>query len=157
MICNLGLDKVYIKLRTANNGISLPEHRLPMTIVGALTLPPALALYGWCAEYKLPLTLFLISVICIYFSLLLVILPLIAYVVDASGLYSASALTGFITLRCLAAAFLPLSMTPIVEHLGYGWGFTALASFSLVLALVPVLIQRHGPRWRKHSKYTQAW
>lgn len=157
LLCNLCLDKVYIKLREANNGIGLPEHRLPMAIVGAVTLSPGMALYGWCAEYSMPLWLLLVAVICIRFSLLLVILPLMAYVVDATGIYSASALTGVIVLRCLAGAFLPLSMTPIIDNLGYGWGFTALATFSLSICLIPILIQRYGPHWRKYSKYTKAW
>lgn len=134
----------------------MPEHRLPMAIVGALSLPPAVALYGWCAEYRLPLTLFLASVIFIRFSLLLVILPLMAYVVDASGLHSASALTGVIVLRCLASAFLPLLMASGVEQFGYGRGFLVLASLNLLLALVPIAIQRYGGAWRKHSKYTRV-
>lgn len=127
-----------------------------MLIIGGLTLPPAVALYGWCAEYRLSLVLFLFSVICIRFSLFLVMLPLMAYVVDATGHYSASALTGIIVLRCLGGAFLPLSIPPLIENLGCGWGFTVLASLGLVLVLIPMSIQRYGPQWRKHSKYTKS-
>lgn len=155
MLCKLCLDKIYIKLRKKNNGIGLPEHRLPMAILGGLTLVPALALYGWCAEYRMSLALFIISVICTRFSLLLVIIPLMAYVVDASGFYSASALTGIIVFRCLAGAFMPLSTPPIIRDLGYGWGFSALACAILVLCLVPILVQSYGPRWRLRSKYTR--
>lgn len=150
------MDKIYIKLRAANNGIGLPEHRLPIAIIGALTLPPALALYGWSAEYKLPLMFVLLSVVWIRLSLMLAYVPLIAYVVDACGLYSASALTGIIVIRCLASSFLPLMTTLLAEHLGYGWGLTILGAISLGFALIPILMLKYGSQWRQHSQYTKT-
>lgn len=156
VICNLYLDKIYIKLRAANNGIGLPEHRLPIAIIGALTLPPALALYGWSAEYKLPLVFVLLSVVWIRLSLMLAYVPLIAYVVDACGLYSASALTGIIVIRCLASSFLPLMTTLLAENLGYGWGLTILGAISLDFALIPILMLKYGSQWRQHSHYTKT-
>ncbi|KAH7010412.1 major facilitator superfamily domain-containing protein [Ilyonectria destructans] len=156
VICNLYLDKIYIKLRAANNGIGLPEHRLPIAIIGALTLPPALALYGWSAEYKLPLMFVLLSVVWIRLSLMLAYVPLIAYVVDACGLYSASALTGIIVIRCLASSFLPLMTTLLAEHLGYGRGLTILGAISLGFALIPILMLKYGSQWRQHSQYTKT-
>ncbi|KND92413.1 putative transporter [Tolypocladium ophioglossoides CBS 100239] len=156
VICNLCLDRIYVNLRKANNGIGLPEYRLPLAIVGAFTLPPAVALYGWCAEYGLPLALLLLSVVWIRLSLMLAFLPLMAYVVDACGLYSASAITGVIVIRCLAGAFLPLTTTLMVEHVGYGLGFTVLGALSLVLALVPVAVLRYGSHWRQRSRYTRT-
>lgn len=153
-ICNLSLDRIYIKLRAASNGVGLPEYRLPLTIIGSLTLPPAVALYGWSAELQLPLALFILSVVWIRVSMTLAFLPLISYVVDACGQYSASALTGIIVTRCLAGAFLPLGTTALTERLGYGWGFTMLAAFSMTVGLIPVLLLRYGARWRQCSKYT---
>lgn len=156
MICNLYLDKIYVGLRASNKGVDQPEYRLPVAIVSALTLPPAVALYGWCAEYRLPLPLLLLSVVWIGLSLMLAILPLMAYVVDACGLYAASALTGVIVTRCLAGTFLPLTTAPLIENLGYGWGFTVLAALGLSLAPIPLLIFRYGPIWRQRSKYTRT-
>lgn len=156
MIGNLFLDKIYIKRRAANNGIGLPEYRLPITIIGAIMLPPAVVLYGWCAEYKLPLTLLLLSVIWIRLSLMLAFMPLMAYVVDAYGIYAASAVTGVIVTRSLAGVFLPITTTLFIDHLGYGWGFTVLGALSLALAVIPLLIQRYGVHWRQQSKYTRT-
>lgn len=156
LICKFGLDRVYMSLREANDGIGQPEYRLPMAVIGTFMLPPATALYGWCAANTFPLALFLVSIVCLYISILLIILSLMAYVVDAAPLYAASAMTGVVVLRCLAATGLPLSMTPLVESLGYGWGFSSLAGLDLVLVLVPLLAQRHGHRWRRRSKYTRA-
>lgn len=150
------MDKIYIKLRAVNNGIGLPEHRLPIAIIGALILPPALTLYGWSAEYKLPLMFVLLSVVWIRMSLMLAYVPLIAYVVDACGLYSASALTGIIVIRCLASSLLPLTTTLLAERLGYGWGLTILGATSLGFALIPVLMLKYGSQWRQSSQYTRT-
>ncbi|KAL3965378.1 hypothetical protein ACCO45_002382 [Purpureocillium lilacinum] len=156
VICNLSLDRIYVKLSNDNKGVGRPEFRLPLTLIGTATMPPAVALYGWCAEYRLPLYLFLISVVWIRVSMTLAFLPLMPYVVDACGIYSASALTGMIVIRCLAGAFLPLATAGMIEHLGYGRGFTTLAVVSLVAGLIPALVLRFGSRWRQRSKYTKT-
>ena len=88
-------------------------------------------------------------------SILLTIVPLQAYIVDACGLFSASAMTGVIVTRCLAGTFLPLTTAPLAELLGYGWGFTCLGALSLVLAIIPVLILRYGEKWRQQSAFTK--
>ncbi|KAI5863758.1 major facilitator superfamily domain-containing protein [Durotheca rogersii] len=156
VICNLYLDKIYLRLRVANNGVGLPEYRLPMTIAAAFMLPLALVLYGWCAECKLPLALFLVSVVWIRMSIVMAILPLMAYVVEASSLYSTSALAGIVVTRCLAGAFMPLSTARTVERLSYGWGFTVYGVASLVLALIPALVLRYGPLCKQRAVYEIA-
>jgi hypothetical protein len=156
LACNLFLDKIYIKLRDANNGVGLPEHRLPLAILGGLLLPLCTLLQGWCAMYRLHLAILLTITVLMRLGLFLVIIPTTAYVVDAAGLYSASALTAVIVMRCLAAAFLPLLMKVLDDKVGYGWGFTMLASLTFFLAIIPISIQRHGPQWRMRSEYTKA-
>jgi hypothetical protein len=96
-----------------------------------------------------------ISVGMLGLTLILAFLPLMAYVVDAFGLYSASAMTGVIVTRCLMGTFLPLTAAPLVDHLGYGWGFMVLSGVSLCLAPIPVLVMWFGLRWRQRSKYTK--
>ncbi|KAK4086659.1 hypothetical protein Purlil1_9049 [Purpureocillium lilacinum] len=142
-ICNLSLDRIYVKLKTKNDGVGLPEYRLPLAIVGAFILPPGIALYGWCAEYRLPLWLLYVSVVWIRMALMLAFLPLMAYVVDAYGIYSASAMTGVIVVRCLAGAFLPVVTVLVIQDLGYGWGFATLSALCLVLGFIPVVIMRN--------------
>lgn len=89
------------------------------------------------------------------FTLLLTVIPLSAYVVDACGMYSASAMTGVIVTRCLVGTFLPLATGPLAESLGYGWGFSCLGALSLVLAVIPVLVLRFGEGWRQRSEFTR--
>lgn len=154
MICNFTVDRIYVKLR-GPEGQDKPEYRLPLVIFGAIVLPFTVAAYGWIAEYQLPVLLLLASVVFMGATLLLTMIPLSAYVVDAFGLYSASALTGVIVTRCLMGTFLPLTESPLAEHLGYGLGFTVLSALSLVLAIIPICIFRYGEQWRQHSEFTK--
>lgn len=157
LACNLFLDRIYVRLRADSaSGAGQPEFRLPLSIVGGLIMPPALAFYGWAAQAVVPLPLLMFAVAVVGSGLLLTILPLSAYVVDAFGLYSASAMTGFIVARCLMGTFLPLATTPLVDALGYGWGFTVLAGVSAVLAPVPIVVMRFGEQWRAAGKYTNG-
>jgi hypothetical protein len=155
MICNHSLDRIYVKLRDSHKGIGLPEYRIPLIIIGGFTLPLTVIAYGWITELRLPVPFFLLSVALMGFTLILGFVPLMAYVVDAFGLYAASAMTGVIVLRCLMGTFLPLTTTPLVYHFGYGWGFVLLGAFSLCLAPIPVLIMRRGSHWRQYSKYSR--
>ena len=118
-------------------------------------MPFAVLSYGWIAELKLPLWLLLVSVALLGTTLIICFVPFMAYVVDAFGLYSASAMTGVIVTRCLMGTFLPLTTGPLVGHFGYGWGFTVFAAVSTCLAPIPVLVMRYGPVWRQWSKYTK--
>jgi hypothetical protein len=156
IISKVFLDKIYVKLRALNNGIGLPEYRLPLSIIGALTLPPAVMLYGWCAEYRLPLPILLFTMIWLRTSIMLATSPLTAYIVDACGHYSASAMAGLISIRCLAGAFLPLSMARLTDRLGYGGGFSVFGILDIIFALIPVLVVRYGAQWRQRSRYTAS-
>jgi hypothetical protein len=155
-LCKMWIDKIYGRLRASNGGVGLPEHRLPMAIIAAFLLPVALMMYGWCASFALPLPLLFTAVILIRIAIIMVHVPLMAYVVDACGIYSASAFTGVIVIRCLAGAFFPLGTAKLIQDLGYGLGFTVLSALSLVLAIIPVLLFKNGSRWRQYCRYTEG-
>lgn len=155
IICNLTLDAIYIKLRDSNKGVGQPEYRLPLVVIGSLTLPPVVALLGWVAQWHLPLPVLLFTVGLIGSTLLFGYLPLTAYIVDAFGLYSASAMTAVIVARCLMGTFFPLTTEPLVRKFGYGYGFSVLGGISFALAPIPILLFRYGSRWRQMSKYSK--
>ncbi|KAK4187147.1 major facilitator superfamily domain-containing protein [Podospora australis] len=154
-ICNHSLDRIYIRMRETHKGVSQPEFRLPLAIVGAFLLPIAVLLYGWIPQLQLPLVLLLLSVSFLGSTLMLAMIPMMTYIVDAFGLYSASALTGVMVTRCLMGTFLPLSTAPLVENFGYGWGFSVLAGLAFLMAPIPILMMRYGSRWRQFSKYSR--
>ncbi|KAK3986985.1 major facilitator superfamily domain-containing protein [Cladorrhinum sp. PSN332] len=154
-ICNHLLDRIYIRLRDTHKGVGQPEHRLPLAIVGGLTLPLAVAAFGWIPEFKPPLFVMLLAVSFLGCTLMLAMIPVMTYIVDAFGLYSASALTGVMVTRCLMGTFMPLTTAPLVDNFGYGWGFSVLAGVALLMAPIPMLMMRYGPRWRQFSKFSR--
>jgi len=155
IVCNVVLDKIYIRLRDANSGAGQPEYRLPVVIVGSFSLPLSIVLYGLVAQARLPLPFLLFSVGLMGGALMLGFLPVMNYAVDAFGRYSASAITAIIVTRCIMGTFLPLLAQPLIEYLGYGEGFAVLAGILLALAPVPMLVMRYGAKWRQRSKYTR--
>ena len=46
-------DRIYRKLKKANNGVGRPEFRIPLMLFGACLLPIGLFWYGWSAQAKL--------------------------------------------------------------------------------------------------------
>ncbi|ROW07762.1 hypothetical protein VMCG_03430 [Cytospora schulzeri] len=155
MVCNVFLDKIYIRLRNKHKGVGQPEYRLPLIIIGSILFPISIALYGWSTELRLHVAVLLLAVVLLGCFLMLSFLPLMAYVVDAFGIYSASSVTAVIVTRCLMGTFLPLATKPLVEKYGYGWGYTVLAAFSVAMIPIPVVLFKYGHKWRQLSKYTR--
>ncbi|KAI1383083.1 MFS general substrate transporter [Hypoxylon trugodes] len=155
IICNLTLDRIYIKLRDSNKGVGQPEYRLPLVIIGGFTLPIIVAWYGWAAQLQHPISTLLLSVAMVGSTMTFGFLPFYAYVVDAFGLYAASAMTAVIVIRCLAGTFLPLAAGSLTNKFGYGLGFSILGGASLLLAPIPIFVLRYGAKWRQGSKYTR--
>ncbi|KAK3681026.1 major facilitator superfamily domain-containing protein [Podospora appendiculata] len=155
VFCNYSLDKVYMTMRDTHKGVGQPEFRLPLAVTGALGIPFCVTAYGWISELVLPLPLLLLSLALVGSTLMLAMIPVMAYVVDAFGVYSASALTGIIVTRCLMGTFLPLTSGLLIDNFGYGWGFSVYGVGSLCLAPIPMLILRYGKKWRQASAYTR--
>lgn len=155
LICHATLDPIYVRLRAHFKGVDRPEFRLPLILVGSLTLPLAVAWYGWVAQMRLPVPVMLGSVVLIGITMILGFIPLMAYVVDAFGTYSASAITSVIVSRCVVATFLPMTTTPLIDGLGHGWGLTMLAALCLFVSPIPFLVWRYGYQWRQLSEYTR--
>ncbi len=135
--------------------VGRPEFKLPLATVCSVMLPTAVAAYGWSAELRLPLPCLFVAEGLIGASMVLTLIPLAAYVVDAFGLFAASAMTGLIVTRCLCSTFLPLTVAPLVDAFGYGWGFMVLAGICLAVAPIPIAVYFYGERWRQLSKYTR--
>lgn len=153
IVCNLVLDKLYIAL--GRRGTPQPEHRLPLLVAGAALIPIAVAMYGLVPGAHWPVWLLLLFVAVMGFFLLLISVSLASYVVEAFGLYSASAMTIVLIARCLCGTLLPLAIPPLTDALGLGEGFMVQAGICLVLLPLPVGVMIYGPRWRQNSVYTK--
>jgi MFS family permease len=154
IICNLLLDRIYTKL-AAGSDKPTPENRLPLMMVSSIALPFVVALYGWVPQLDLPVPLMLLTVVLFGIFVIMSMVPVMAYVVDAFNLYSASAITALLITRCLMGTFLPLVTAPLTDKIGYGLGFTVLSAACVVVAPIPFLIWRYGGHWRQNSDFTK--
>jgi hypothetical protein len=138
-----------------SRGIAHPEYRLPFMIGGAVFLPAIVALYGWAPYAYWPVSVLLLAVALLGFIMIMIMVPMTSYIVDAFGLYSASAMTMVLIARCLGGTLLPLAIPPLTNALGLGYGFLVLAAICLVLIPLPAIVMRYGSRWRQKSTYTR--
>ncbi|CAI4219316.1 unnamed protein product [Parascedosporium putredinis] len=82
-------------------------------------------------------------------AILIIMLSLQMYLVDAYTIYAASALAANTVVRSTAGAVLPLAGLEMYEKLGIGWGNSLLGFVSLALVPVPFLIKKYGETLRK--------
>ena len=118
-------------------------------------MPPVVALYGWIPAAHWPVHVLLLAVALLGVVLLMTSIALSSYVVDAFGIYSASAMTIVLIARCLGGTLLPLAIPPLTRALGFGYGFLVLGAIFVVLIPLPVAVMRYGRQWRQKSVYTK--
>lgn len=155
IITNLLLDRTYIYLSNKGDGKGKPEYRLPLLIIGAFALPAVVILYGFGAQYKWHIAGYLIVVGLLGVCLIMAMVPGLAYVVDAFGLHSASAMTAILITRNLSSTVFPLLTAPLVRNLGWGYGFLILAAVGFAVAPFPLILMRYGSQLRQRSKYSK--
>ncbi|KAI0885720.1 putative MFS multidrug transporter [Annulohypoxylon maeteangense] len=121
------------KVTEANpNGKRKPEYRLIPLGWSSISLPIGLFLYGWM-DNAVPA----------------VFLCIMSYLIDAFGVYAASALAANTVVRSIFGAVLPLAGARMYSVLGYGWGNSLLGFIALALIPIPILLNRYGETLRK--------
>jgi MFS family permease len=155
VVCNLFLDRLYIRLGKSRGGTAQPEYRLPFLIIGAVIMPLTVATYGWTPYAHWPVWVLLLSVAILGCFLLMISVSLASYVVDAFGIYSASAMTIVLIARCVGGTLLPLAIPPLTDALGFGYGFLVQAGILVALIPLPIGVLCFGRRWRQNSEYTR--
>jgi hypothetical protein len=130
-----------------------PEERLLFAMICAPMLPIGLFWMAWTAFPALTVWPCLAATIPIGFSMIGIFVSTYQYLIDVYEIHSGSALVGCTFVRFLAAGcFVEVSL-PMYNSLGVHWTLTLLASVSVLVAPLPFIFSRYGPRIRKHSKY----
>ncbi|KAJ8128435.1 hypothetical protein O1611_g5198 [Lasiodiplodia mahajangana] len=137
-----GLTSDYIAKKEAKNGELKPESRLAPMIFGVLLIPAGLIWYGWTAQYKVHWIVPIIGTSLIGMGVNSVWIPIQSYLIDAFGIYSASALAANTVVRSVFGVVLPLAGQPLYDKLGLGWGNTLLAFIALATAPLTWLIMK---------------
>ncbi|KAI1378863.1 putative MFS multidrug transporter [Hypoxylon crocopeplum] len=138
------------KVTEANSdGERKPEYRLIPLEWSSLSLPVGLFLYGWTMQYQVHWIVPLIGSAIYGFGQLAVFLCIMSYLIDAFGMYAASALAANTVVRSIFGAVLPLAGARMYSVLGYGWGNSLLGFIALALVPIPILLNRYGETLRK--------
>ncbi|KAI9343784.1 hypothetical protein DFJ73DRAFT_778343 [Zopfochytrium polystomum] len=137
------VDKIYIRLRDKNNGVGVPEYRMPLAMPVSFLLPASLFMYGWTAEKEthwiLPdIGIMLFGVcFCVVFQVIL----------------STSAVAAATFLRSVFGFGFPLFAGAMYDRYGYGWGNSILVFMAIAGIPAPFLGIKYGAALRARSTY----
>ena len=145
------LSDKYMERKQRKRGSRSPEDRLPLLLIGAVTIPVAFVWYGWTVQHRTHWIAPAAASALAAFGMTYTWLPVQVYLVDVYGSYSASANGACGLLRSLCGAFLPLAANPLYDSLGYGWGNTLLAFVGLIYIPLTLLLLRYGQAIRNSA------
>ncbi|KAI9701485.1 MAG: hypothetical protein M1836_001541 [Candelina mexicana] len=148
------LQPSYLRKLKANNGMPIPEWRLPPVIIGGASFAIGLFWFGWAA-YK-PSVHWIaptLSGLFTGFGLLSIFLQSLNYLVDAYLMFAASAIAANTFLRSLAGAGFPLFATYMFQGMGIQWASTLLGCVAALLVPIPIWFYRSGDKIRAKSKF----
>lgn len=144
----------YQRKLVANNGVPVPEWRLPSVIAGGVSFAAGLFWFGWSGYKKeihwiVPALSGLLS----GFGLASIFLQALNYLVDAYLMFAASAIAGNTFLRSLAGAAFPLFSRYMFEGMGIQWASTLLGCVAAALVPIPIVFYLYGHKIRERSSY----
>ena len=144
----------YNRKLVANNGIPIPEWRLPPVIIGGVAFACGLFWFGWSGYKKdIPWIVPTLSGLLTGFGLLAIFLQSLNYLVDAYLMFAASAIAANTFLRSLAGAGFPLFSQYMFASLHVNWAGTLLGCVALCLVPIPIAFYVYGARIRKRSAF----
>ncbi|RPB05253.1 MFS general substrate transporter [Choiromyces venosus 120613-1] len=139
------LQKIYLRLTAANNGVAKPEFRLPILLFGGVLVTAGLFWYGWSAEKKLHWIMPLIGTSIFGAGMIPVFSAVQTYLIDMSPRYAASAVSAATLFRSLFGFAFPLFGRQMYDKLGYGWGNSLMGFIALPLGILfPLFIYKYG-------------
>lgn len=150
------VDMMYRYLKKRNHGVGKPEFKLPLLLATGIFMPAGLIVYGWSANYHTHWIVPDIGIVLLACGIRAAIFICPLYLADSVPLYSASAVSAGVSLRCLFAFVFPLFSPALYNTLGQGWGNSVLALVTLVVGVPsPFLLYTWGEKLREHSKYSK--
>ncbi|KAL2827906.1 MFS general substrate transporter [Aspergillus pseudoustus] len=146
-------NKRYIPTQRRHGGIAPPESRLPPCIVGAVAIPVALFWFAWTNSPSIHFMAPIAAGAPFGFGMVLIVLGVMNYLIDAYTFYAASVLAANAVLRSLFGAAFPLFTAYMYDALGIHWASSVPAFLALACAPFPFLFYRYGAALRKRCKY----
>ncbi|KAJ4267335.1 hypothetical protein NW762_003439 [Fusarium torreyae] len=144
----------YIRKLAANNGIPVPEWRLPNIMAGGVAFAIGIFWFGWTGyTQNIHWIVPTLSGLFTGFGLMSIFLQALNYLVDAYLMFAASAIAGNTFLRSLCGAGFPLFARQMFDGMGIQYAATLLGCVAAVLAPIPFIFYRYGAKIRQKSKY----
>lgn len=176
-VVNLWFLRPYPRLLKQWYGFPPPEERLYSAMLGGPVLVVGIFWLGWSGNYEsvpwwipgLSTILIGLAITLIFISFIVRLTPTLflltlnisdygmmviqSYLVDTYLMYAASALAGHTIIRSATGAAFPLFTTQMFLNLGINWAATLLGGIALLLAPMPFLFYKYGPRIRTKSSF----
>lgn len=133
----------------------IPEARVQLGKVAAILLPISLALFAWTSpsQYGIHWMVPVLATVLFGFSFFTLIFMVAIYTEESYMIYSASALAGIGLARNVVGAIFPMVGNVMFEELGTNWAGTIIAGLALLLAPIPFVLERYGPKLRARSPF----
>ncbi|KAL7904457.1 major facilitator superfamily domain-containing protein [Trichoderma velutinum] len=138
-VINISNQKFYIKKLQANNGVPVPEARLPPVIFGAVVFAAGNFIFGWTSNKQIHWIGEMIGAASIGIGFFSIFQGSINYMVDTFTKYSASAVAAMTFLRCILAGILPLIAGPMYHNLGINWASSLIGFVATGMIPIPIL------------------
>ncbi|KAL4901761.1 hypothetical protein BDW74DRAFT_181475 [Aspergillus multicolor] len=143
----------YIKTVKRHGGTASPEARLPPCILASITIPMGLFWFAWTNSPSIHFMACISAGVPFGFGMVLIILGVMNYLIDAYTIYAASVLAANSVMRsCFGAAF-PMFTKYMYQSLGIHWASSIPAFLALACAPFPFLFYKYGTAIRTRCKY----
>ncbi|KAJ9141828.1 MFS general substrate transporter [Pleurostoma richardsiae] len=144
----------YQRKLAANNGVPVPEWRLPSVIAGGISFSCGIFWFGW-SGYRADVHWIVptLSGLLTGFGLMSIFLQALNYLVDAYLMFAASAIAGNTFLRSLCGAGFPLFSTYMFNGMGIEWASTLLGCVAAAMIPIPIVFYIYGPKIRAKSHF----
>ncbi|KAM3414303.1 hypothetical protein BST61_g10956 [Cercospora zeina] len=135
----------------------VPEDRLPMACVGAISFPISMFWFAWTAQYdSIRWIVLTLAGVPLAASFLLVSVAYLNYIADCYGLAAASALAANAVCRAFCGADAPLFTPYMFEALTVAGGGSLIAGLGCLLAEAPFVFVNYGAQIRARSKFASG-
>ena len=118
LVCTPLIQFSFERLTAANGGVSKPEYRLPVLMLGGVFVPAGLFWYGWSAEKHLHWVMPVAGTAIFTFGMISVFGAVQTYLIDMSPRYAASAVSAATVFRSLFGFGFPLFGQNLYDRFG---------------------------------------
>lgn len=154
-ITNIWQEQYYQRRIKAANSANIPEARVQLAQVAAVTFPISLFIFAFTSYTYLSWVGPVVASGLWGWSFYTLILMTYTYTEDSYGMFSASALAGIGLIRNTAGCGFPLFARQMFVNEGFQFAGLILACLALVLMPIPFVLARRGERLRMRSPWAR--